>query len=31
MKDKDDLLRAAEYYDVYTVQGRVILKTIIAY
>ena len=30
MKDKDDLLRAAEYYDVYTVQGRAILKTIIA-
>ncbi len=30
MKEKDDLLKAAEYYDVYTVQGRAILKTIIA-
>jgi Fe2+ or Zn2+ uptake regulation protein len=30
MKDKEDLLKATEYYDVYTEQGRAVLKTIIA-
>jgi|GEM_PF-2575126 Fe2+ or Zn2+ uptake regulation protein len=30
MKNKEEILKAIEYYDVYTPQGRSVLKTIIA-